>query len=91
MTERQIENRAKKIKELEAEIKRLEEQMDALKSELKSEMEANQTEEIATKNFIIRWKIIVSNRLDTTALKTTMPNIYKEFLRESTSKRFTIA
>ena len=91
MTERQIENRARKIKELESEIKRLEEQMDTLKSELKSEMEANQTEEITTKNFIIRWKMIVSNRLDTTALKTTMPNIYKEFLRESTNKRFTIA
>ena len=90
LTERQIDNRVKKIQELEAQAKMIQAQADALKNELKNELESLETEELVTPHFTIRWKVIVSNRLDTTLLKTDLPDIYKKFLRECVSKRFTI-
>ena len=71
MTERQIENRVKKLKAIEKQRKDLEAQEKALKEEIKRDMESKGLEELKTKNFIIRWKEIISNTLDSKALKAT--------------------
>ena len=63
MTERQIENRVKKLKAIEKQRKDLEAQEKALKEEIKRDMESKGLEELKTKNFIIRWKEIISNTL----------------------------
>lgn len=91
MTERQIENRVKKLRQIEAQRKALEEQEKALKEEIKRDMESKGLEEMATKNFIIRWKEIISNSLDSKALKAALPDVYGQFTKQSASKRFTIA
>ena len=87
MTERMIENRAKKLKNLESQIAELQEQADAIKSELKADLEEKGVDELKTKNFIIRWKEIISNRLDGKALKAALPEIYSQYC----SRRFTVA
>lgn len=91
MTERQIENRVKKLKAIEKQRKDLEAQEKALKEEIKRDMESKGQEELKTKNFIIRWKEIISNTLDSKALKATFPDICEQFTKQSASKRFTIA
>lgn len=91
MTERQIENRVKKLKAIEKQRKDLEAQEKALKEEIKRHMESKGLEELKTKNFIIRWKEIISNTLDSKALKATFPDICEQFTKQSASKRFTIA
>lgn len=91
MTERQIENRVKKLKAIEKQRKDLEAQEKALKEEIKRDMESKGLEEMRTKNFIIRWKEIISNTLDSKALKATFPDICEQFTKQSASKRFTIA
>ncbi|MCI8823195.1 MAG: hypothetical protein HFI15_11955 [Lachnospiraceae bacterium] len=91
MTERMIENRAKKLKNLESQIAELQEQADAIKSELKADLEEKGVDELKTKNFIIRWKEIISNRLDGKALKAALPEIYSQYCRTSASRRFTVA
>lgn len=64
MTERMIENRIKKLSALEEQIAQLQEQADVIKGELKADLEEKGLDELKTKNFLIRWKEIVSNRLD---------------------------
>lgn len=91
MTNTQIDNRVRKLKALEAEQKALEAEAEAIKAELKAELEALEAEEIATKNFIIRWKEVISSRLDSKLLKIELPEIYERFTKSSTTKRFTIA
>ena len=91
MTERQIENRVKKLKAIEKQRKDLEAQEKALKEEIKRDMESKGLEELKTKNFLIRWKEIISNTLDSKALKATFPDICEQFTKQSASKRFTIA
>ena len=95
MTERMIENRVKKLQAIEAQMKELEEQAEALKAEIKAEikadLEAKGVDELQTKNFIIRWKEIISSRLDSKALKAALPEIYNQYCKPSASRRFTVA
>lgn len=91
MGERAIENRIRKLQEIEAQQKELETQAEAIRAEIKADMESKGVEEIQTKNFIIRWKEIMSNRLDGKALKEAFPDVYGQFVRQTQSRRFTIA
>lgn len=91
MTERMIENRVNKLRDIEAQQRELEAQAEAIRAELKADLEEKGVEELRTKNFILRWKEIISNRLDGKALKAALPDVYGQFCRASTSRRFTIA
>ena len=91
MTERMIENRIKKLNALEEQIAQLQEQADVIKGELKVDLEEKGLEELKTKNFLIRWKEIVSSRLDGKALKAAFPDIAGQFTKQTISRRFTIA
>lgn len=91
MTERMIENRAKKLQEIESQISTLQAQAEIIKSELKAGLEDKGGDELKTKNFTIRWKEIVNNRLDGKALKASFSDIYSQFVKETASRRFTVA
>ncbi len=91
MTERMIKNRVNKLRELEAQQKEIEAATEAIRAELKADLEAKGVTELKTKNFILRWKEIISNRLDGKALKAALPDVYGQFCRSSSSRRFTIS
>lgn len=91
MSERMIENRIKKLQAIEAQQKDLEAQAEAIRAELKATMEEKGLDELQTKNFVIRWKEIISSRLDGKALKAALPEIYNQYCKSSASRRFTIA
>lgn len=91
MTNRQLDNRIKKLQAIEAQQKELEAQANAIRSELKAELEANGEDEHQTGNFVIRWKEIIISSIDSKALKAAFPDIAGQFTRQTTSRRFTIA
>ncbi len=91
MTERMIENRIKKLSALEDQIAQLQEQAEEIKAELKADLDEKGVQELRTKNFLIKWKEIVSNRLDGKALKAALPEIYNQYCRPTSSRRFTVA
>ena len=91
MTERMIENRFKRLQEIEAQQKEMETAAEAIRAELKADMEEKGLDELKTKNFILRWKEIISNRLDSKALKAALPDVYGQVCKASASRRFTIA
>ncbi len=91
MTEKMIENRVKKLQAIEAQQKELEAQAEAIRAELKADLEEKGVEELRTPNFILRWKEIISSRLDSKALKAALPDVYGQFCKASTFRRFTIA
>lgn len=64
MTERIIENCIKKLSALEEQIAQLQDQADAIKGELKADLEEKGLDELKTKNFLIRRKEIVGNLID---------------------------
>lgn len=85
-TNRQIDNRLKKLAELEAQKKELEEQIKAIQEDLKADM--GDLEEIDTGKWIVRWTKSISNRFDTTAFKKAHSKLYKDFCKETESRRF---
>lgn len=91
MTNKQLDNRIKKLQALEAQQKELEKQAEEIRAELKADLESKGEEEHDTGNFIIRWKEIITNRLDSKALKKALPDVFAMYSSVSTSRRFTIA
>ena len=91
MTEKMIENRIKKLQAIEAQREELETAAEAIRAELKADLEQKGVDELKTRNFLIRWKEIISNRLDSKALTAALPDVYGQFCKASSSRRFTIA
>ena len=91
MTEKMIESRVKKLKAIELKQQELTKQAEAIRAELQQDMEAKGADELHTKNFIVRWKKIIGQRLDTKALKEALPDIYNLYTKQTATRRFTIA
>lgn len=91
MTNKQLDNRVKKIQALEAQVKKLEKEAEAIRAEIKADLESKGEDEHNTGSFIIRWKEIITSRLDSKALKAALPDVFNAYSRESSSRRFTIA
>ena len=79
------------LRELEALIDEAKAEAEAIRDEIKSEMLKQDTEELTAGRYIIRWTSVLSNRFDTTAFKRVMPDVYKAYTKQVSSRRFTIA
>ena len=64
---------------------------DALRDEIKQEMMARNTEELTAGQYIVRWTSVLTSRFDTTAFKKVMPEVYKAYTKQISSKRFSIS
>ena len=83
-----------KIEELNSWEQLMEEaraEAEALRDSIKQEMLERDTEELECGQYIIRWTSVLTQRFDTTSLKKAMPDVYKSFIKQSASKRFSIA
>lgn len=67
-------------------------ELEAMKDEVKEEMERRQTEELVIGQYIVRFTSILSTRFDTKRFKEKFgEDVYKAFTKEVKSRRFTIA
>ena len=90
MTDRQMNNRVAKLQDLENQYKELEKSIELLKDELKAALAENGEEVHDTGSYLIKYQSIVSNKLDSTALKKDLPDVYSKYTKESSYKRFTV-
>ena len=82
-----------KIEELKALTDLIEEakaEAEALTDSIKEEMLSRGTEELQAGQYIVRWTSVLSNRFDSTAFKKVMPEIYKAYTKQVSSRRFSI-
>ena len=87
----EITTKIEALKEMEALIEEAKAEAEALRDEIKNEMLKRNTEELEAGQYIVRWTSVLSQRFDTTAFKKVMPDIYKSFTKQISSRRFTIA
>ena len=87
----EITSKIEALKELEALIEEAKAEAETLRDEIKQEMMARETEEMEVGQYIIRWTSVLSQRFDTTSFKKVMPDLYKDYIKQDASKRFTIA
>ena len=76
---------------IEALIDEAKAEAESLRDEIKQEMLNRDTEELEAGQYIVRWTSVLSQRFDTTAFKKVMPDIYKAYTKQVSSKRFSIA
>ena len=79
------------LNKYEAMMEEVKAQADTIRNEIKAEMEAHDLEEMIAGQYIIRYTAVLSNRFDTTAFKKVMPEIYKAYTKQVSSRRFTIS
>lgn len=89
MTQRQLLNRLTKLQALESQRAQLDHEIESIKGQIKDSMQ--DSEEQRAGRFVIRWTTVLSNRLDTKALKSCHPALVEQFTKPTTSRRFSIA
>ena len=89
--EAKMVSKIEQLKELEELMEEAKKEAEKLKDEIKDEMTKRNTEEMKVGKYIVRWTEVLSNRFDTTAFKKLFPNMYKDFTKEVSSRRFSIS
>ena len=87
----EITGKIEALKDLESLIEEAKAEAEALRDEIKSEMLNRDTEELEAGQYIVRWTSVLTQRFDTTAFKKVMPDVYKEYTKQVSSRRFSIA
>ena len=91
MSNIEITGKIEVLKDLESLIEEAKAEAEALRDEIKSEMLNRNTEELEAGQYIVRWTSVLTQRFDTTAFKKVMPEVYKEYTKQISSRRFSIA
>ena len=78
------------LNKYEAMIEELKAEADTVRNSIKAEMEAREVEELIAGQYIIRYTAVLSNRFDSTAFKKVLPDLYKAYTKQVSSRRFTI-
>ncbi len=89
MTIKEMEQKARELREMLALIAEAQAEADTIKDELKAAM--GDRESVQAGEYKITYKTVKSSRMDTTALKKAMPDIFTAFSKESVTRRFCIA
>ena len=87
----EITSKIEALRDLEELIEEAKAEAETLRDEIKAEMMARDIEELSVGQFIVRFTSILSNRFDTTGFKKVYGDLYKAFLKQSSSRRFTIS
>ena len=86
-----LDNKITKMQEYEALAVEAQAEADALRDEIKAELTRRNAEEVTTEKYIVRWTSVLSQRFDSTAFKRAMPDVYKAFTKQVSSRRFSIS
>ena len=79
-----------KLKEWEAIQAEAAAEVEALKDQVKAEMNARGVEALEAGQYIARFTTVLSNRFDTTVFKREHAEMYKQYTKQTTSRRFSI-
>ena len=79
------------LNKYEAMMDEIKAEADTIRNSIKAEMEAREVEELIAGQYIVRWTSVLSNRFDSTAFKKVLPELYKAYTKQTSSRRFTIS
>lgn len=91
MSTKEIINKIEALAEWETIIEEAKAEAEALRDSIKAEMLSQNTEELEAGAYIVRWTSVLSQRFDTTAFKKSHGEMYKEYTKQVSSRRFTIS
>ena len=84
-------SKVRELKEFKAMADELAAEITAIEDTIKADMTAQGVEEMTVDVYKVRYKTVKSSRFDSTAFKKAMPDLAAQFMRETESRRFTVA
>jgi len=90
MSDRSLRNRVERLKALEQQRKETEKQIEVLQAEIKQEMQARGADEATVGDWMVRFKAVISSRFNAKSFAADHPRLYKKYMAESQSMRFTV-
>jgi predicted phage-related endonuclease len=87
----ELVSKVRELKELQAMAEELQTEINSIQDVIKAEMNARGVDEIVVDVFKIRWKVVKSSHFDTAAFKATHAELYKQYTKETETRRFTVA
>ena len=91
MTKKEIIAQIELMNEWERVIEEAKAEVEAIKDSIKAEMADRDLDELEAGSYLVRYKTVATSRFDSTAFKKTYEDLYKAFLKQSTSRRFSIS
>ena len=91
MSKNELIAKIEALKDLEDLIEEAKAEAETLRDSIKQELLNRNTEELTAGKYIVRWTSMLSQRFDSTALKKVMPEIYKAYTKQVSSRRFSIS
>ena len=91
MSTHELTAQIESLRALEELIEEAKMEAEVLKDTIKQEMLNREVDTLEAGQYIVRWTSVLSQRFDTTAFKKVMPEVYKAYTKQVSSKRFTIS
>lgn len=91
MSENTLKTKVRELKELKAMQEELNAEITSIEDEIKAEMLSQGTDEITVDVFKIRYKTVESKRFDSSAFKATHADLYNQYTKITTTRRFSVA
>ncbi|MDE6798280.1 MAG: hypothetical protein K2J36_09775 [Ruminococcus sp.] len=88
--EKEFTAKIRQIKELEQQKKQIEETVSALKDEIKAYMDKNKISELKVDIFTSHYTETETERFDSKAFRNADEELYNQFVKKVTTKRFSI-
>ena len=87
----EIQAQIESLRALEELIEEAKAEAETLRDAIKQEMLNRDIEELSAGQYIVRWTSVLTQRFDTTSFKKVMPEVYKAYTKQVSSRRFTIS
>ena len=91
MSANEMTTKIEALRDLEELIEEAKAEAETLRDSIKQELLNRNTEELTAGKYIVRWTSVLSQRFDSTALKKVMPEVYKAYTKQVSSRRFSIS
>ena len=78
----------RELRNLEAEVKS---EITAIEDDLKAERLARNTDVLTGQDCMVTWKTIVTSRFDSAAFKLTHADLFQQYSKATTTRRFVIS
>lgn len=91
MSTNEMESKIRELRELRRMADEIAAEIETLQDAIKSEMTARNTDTLTGTDWKVTWKAVTSKRFDSAAFKKTHGELYEQYTKETTSRRFTLA
>ena len=89
MSNNELTAKIRELRELQALIKEAEAEAEVIKDAIKSHM--GDADELRIGEYCVTWKPVTSARFDATAFKRTHAELYSQYAKQTTTRRFCVA